>query len=136
MCGHFFLLLPAVGGAQAFVLTDGNAYDFRRLWELALHALEDVARQVLTGWDELAVRELGDIEIDVAVVEARLHLLAQDAVENSEVDYKSGRVVDWPADGHIAHIGVTVVVRPRTRAESADVLIIAPVGSAVPMSGR
>ena len=132
---HDCELLPAVGSAQAVVFPDGDAHHSGRLRQLLLDALEHVARQILPGWHELAVSELRYVEIDVAVVEAVLYLLLEDPVEDPEINDESGLVVDWTADGDVAHVAVPMKVRPRAGAKGAGVFLIAPLRPAVAMSG-
>src|SRR5436190_1904783 len=81
-----------------------------RLWQLALDALEDEASQVLSRRHQLSVTELGDIEIDVAVIESISDLLLENSIEHSEVDHESRLVVDRSADGDVAHVGVPMEI--------------------------
>src|ERR1700682_710456 len=128
-------LLPAVGRAETVVFSDGHTHHFRRLRQFAVNAVEYEACEVLASGDEFSVGELRHVEIYVAVVEPLLYLLAQDVVEHTEIDNEAGGLVDRAADGDVTHVGVTVVVWPRTRPEGRGVFLIAPVRSAVAMRG-
>src|ERR1700737_3870525 len=128
-------LLPAVGRAETVVFSDGHAHHFRRLRQLAVNAVEYEACEVLASGDEFSVTELRHVEIYVAVVEPLPFLVAQNFVEPPQLGDEAGGLVDRAPDGDVTHVGVTVVVWPRTRAEGRGVFLIAPVRSAVAMRG-
>src|SRR5436305_15124100 len=128
-----FALIPAVSRAQCVVFAHSDANDFCGLWQLSLHTLEDEAREVLPGRDELCVTELGHIEIDVAVIEPIPHLLLENPVKHAEIDDESGLVIDRSTYGHVAHIGMSVKVGPRACAKRGRILRLAPLRPAVAM---
>src|SRR5947209_6021710 len=128
-----FALIPGVSRAQGVVFADRDANDFGGLWQLSLHTLEDEAREVLPGWDELSVTELGHIEIDVAVIEPIPHLLLENPVEHAEIDDESGLLIDRPTHCHVADIGMSVKVGPGACAKRGRILRLAPLRPAVAM---
>src|SRR5437762_13157826 len=87
-------LVRAVSSAEAVVFADRHARHLCGFGQLLRYSLEDVTGEVLPGRNELSVRELGHIEIDVAMVEAILDLLLEDLVEHAEVDDEPSLVVD------------------------------------------
>src|SRR3954462_10873642 len=130
------ILLRAVGGAQAVVFSDSDAHDLRRLGQLGVHALEDVAGKIFARRYQLPIAEVRDVEIDVAVVETIPHVGLQNAIEHAEIHDKSRLIVEWPADSHIAYVAVPMKVGPRARAESAAVFFVAPLGAAISVGRR
>src|SRR4051812_44772196 len=99
-------LLSAVGSAQRVVFSHCDPQHLGWLWELLLHALENETSEVLSGRNELAVTELGHIDIDVPMVEPIPHLRSKNVVENSKIDDESCDIVYRAADRNVADIAM------------------------------
>ena len=67
------------------------------------------------------------------MIEAVAHFTLEDAVEKPEVDHEAGFFIDGAGHGHVAHVGVTVEVRMRARAEHLRIFLIVPIGATVAM---
>ena len=90
-----------------------------------------VPRQLLAGRHEPAIAELGDVEVDVRVIESSANLALQYLVEHAEIDDETGDRIDRTGDRHVAHVTVTVEVRSRTRTEHGRIPLVTPLGDAV-----
>ena len=126
-------LIRRVSRAQSVVFPDGDANDFGGLGQLFIHALEDKAREVLTGGDEFSLAKLRHVEIDVSVIEPIPHLLLENPIEHAKIDDESGFLIDRSAHRHVANIAVSVEVGPRARAKRRLILRLAPLRPAIPM---
>src|ERR1041385_1950105 len=99
------MLVRTVAGAQRPVFGDRDLDD-ARLGQRRLYAIVHEPRELLAGGNPLAVGELGNVEIDVAVVEPRPHLRLERAIEHGQIDQHAGPRVDLAGDGDLARVAV------------------------------
>lgn len=95
--------------------------------------LENEPGEILPGGNELSIRELGNVLVDVSVIKAIMNLAFQNAVENREVHGHAREWVDVPAHGHVTRVRMTVKVGSSTQAKGARVLLVAPFRTPIPM---
>jgi hypothetical protein len=65
------------------------------------------------------------------MVEAVLHLLLQDPIEEAEVNDESSLRIDRSGDRDVANVAMAVKILPRARAKGAGVFLFAPFRAAV-----
>src|SRR4051812_48919098 len=110
-------LVSAVGGAQRVVFSHRHPQHSRGFRKILIDPLENKTREILSGRNELAVTELGHIDVDVPVVKPIPHLRSKNVVENSKIYDEPRDVVYRSAHRNVADIAVAVVVRPRASSE-------------------
>ena len=66
------------------------AFDVHMVGQPVPDAIEDETRQILPARHELAVGKLGDIDVDVAVIEPVLHFVGENCVQLTQVYDESG----------------------------------------------
>ncbi|HEX4684926.1 MAG TPA: hypothetical protein VH277_19560 [Gemmatimonadaceae bacterium] len=127
--------VAAIGRAQRRIFGHNDFLDAERIVEFRLDAVENETRELFTSRYELAVGKLGNIEIDVAVIESVADFNREDSIEQPEIDDHSCFVIDRSADGHVTGVAVPVVVLARAEAKRFFILFVRPVGSAVSVRG-
>src|SRR5262249_39369494 len=124
-------LFRAIAGAQSRIFGDRHTDDAYRVTKRGLDAIKDKPRELLTCWDELAIGELGNIEVDVTVIEAVSHLRRQHTIDETEIDDHPRLRIDGPRERYVTHVAVAVKALPRARPKDALVTFIRPVRTAV-----
>src|SRR5258708_27638021 len=119
------------GRAERSIFRHGNARDLHMIAQCGLHAPEDVSREILSGGHEPAVRELRDVQIDIAVIETIADFTLQHGVQPAQVNEKPGYGIDGSRDSDVADVTVTMVIRPCAGAERRRVALVTPFSNAI-----
>lgn len=122
-----------IAGTKCLIFSEHDFTDPNLRADLRLHALVDEACQFFAGRNETAVGELGDVEIDVAMIEALAHFARENAIQLTEVDDHAGPRIDLAGDRDVAHIAVSVIMLTRAQAEYPRVFFVGPVGASIAM---
>lgn len=121
--------------AQRVVFGELDTVDGDRPWQPGAHAIEYEPGEVLTAWNELAVSELGHVDVDVAMVETDPHLVRENTVKLGEVEDETSQRIDLSAERDVANIAVAVKILTRTEPEHFLIFLFAPLRSSIPMGG-
>ena len=100
-----------------------------------LDAREDESGELFSGRNTTSVRNVGDVELDVAVIEPFTDLGLKHAVYQTQVDDHAGDAVDLARDDDVARVAMAVKALPRARAKYLGVALVRPIGAAVAMRG-
>jgi hypothetical protein len=128
-------LATPVCSAQRAILSELHVIDYHRSRKLIAQLIENESRKIFAAWNELAVSKLGDVDVDVPVIEPVLHFVRENPVQMSEVDDESSQRIDLSTDRDLAHIGMAVKTLARTKPEHFLILFFAPLGPAIAMGG-
>src|SRR6185503_9847438 len=119
--------------AQCRIFGHNDLFDARRIPQRRLYTVENETRELLARRNEFPVGELGYVEIDVAMIEARAHFGREHAVEQPEIDDHTSFVIDRTAHRDVARIAVSVKTFARAQTKGLFVLLVRPIRPAIPM---
>src|SRR5207247_2233847 len=84
---------------------------------------------------QIAVRELRDVLIDVAVIEALAYFARENVIELGEIHEHARPCIDLAFDGHVTGVRVAVKARAGAETEDALVLLVAPFRATIAVRG-
>lgn len=120
------------GAAQGVVLRNPDRNDSRScVFKRGLNPVANESCEVLARWDQLAKSELGNVKVDVSMVESVVYFCPENCVEVAEVDDETSFLVNWAGDSNITRVGVTVKIRMRAGAKNLGVFLLCPVRSVI-----